>query len=325
MVEAIFSLARKRSPCVIFIDEVDGLLSSRQDADQAHVNTMKTKFMECWDGLTTPAAAGAEDADAVGRNWVLVIGATNKPWALDPAVLRRMPRQIKVSLPEAGGRASILSVLLRHEKVAADVDVAAVAAATEGYSGSDLKELVRAASLIPIREAFRAEQRAQGAGHSSKGTLTPVELAAIEPRPIATADLFAAIKAVKATGQDAMAYRFAQRSAAAAGMAAFGEDGHHHQRRHAAPVAPVAPASPAPSAAAGGVAATTPKGSSPQSVGSSGSTFVSPVATDPYVKEDVVRAVMTMGASTRANSLAVAAAVEHSSGAGAGAGMDTVV
>jgi SpoVK/Ycf46/Vps4 family AAA+-type ATPase len=102
-IEAIFSLARARSPCVIFIDEIDGLLSARSEIDIQAINTMKTKFMECWDGIATPDRSGrhhnakrtastkpagagkpgagkaADDTEDENDGWVLVIGATNKP------------------------------------------------------------------------------------------------------------------------------------------------------------------------------------------------------------------------------------------------------
>lgn len=119
---------------VIFIDEIDGVLGTRTEGDMSVISTMvslaralpyliayyhdfpsqKTKILECWDGLRTPSTL-SNTSKGLGRaNWVLVIGATNRPWAVDPAVLRRMPRQILVDLPDAEGRADILRVLLRR-------------------------------------------------------------------------------------------------------------------------------------------------------------------------------------------------------------------
>jgi transitional endoplasmic reticulum ATPase len=78
----------------------------------------------------------------------MVMGCTNKPWALDPAVQRRMPHTITVGLPGRDSRADILRVLLRKERCAPEgCDLGAVAEATEGYSGSDLRALVRAAAM----------------------------------------------------------------------------------------------------------------------------------------------------------------------------------
>jgi SpoVK/Ycf46/Vps4 family AAA+-type ATPase len=177
-------------------------LSSRHEGDMQHVNTMKTKFMEMWDGLGTPRA----DAQEGLADWVLVIAATNKPWSIDPAVLRRMPRQIYIGLPDAAARASILKVFLKHERADATCDVDTVAASTEGYSGSDLRELVRAASLIPIREAYRSEQKAASRSSSEQ----------THAREITTEDLQMALRAVKPTGATARQYKLQQRGFSAA-------------------------------------------------------------------------------------------------------------
>ncbi len=225
LVEAVFTLARKVSPCVVFVDEIDGVLSARNDMDMQHVNTMKTKFMECWDGLTTPSVSSSSSSSSgsgsgvqhkdPSRDWVLVIGATNKPWALDPAVLRRMPRQLYVGLPDASARSSILRVLLRGERVDPAADLERVAQATEGYSGSDLRELVRAAALIPIREEISAQRMARkGAANGSGSSGSGNGASASGPRPLSTPDLMAALQSVKPTGVAASQYRFAQAGAA---------------------------------------------------------------------------------------------------------------
>lgn len=176
MVQAIFSLAHKLSPCIVFVDEMDGFLSRRTEGsmDPAVTDKVKTLFMAMWDGIATAStrsaavegAGQAQGSQDVPQNWVLVIGATNRPHALDQAILRRMPRQIEVGLPSAAGRLKILRVLLKGENVAAEgsgpmqCDLQAVADATAQYSGSDLKELCRAAALRPIREASTAERMA---------------------------------------------------------------------------------------------------------------------------------------------------------------------
>jgi SpoVK/Ycf46/Vps4 family AAA+-type ATPase len=186
LVEAVFSLALKAAPCVVFVDEADGLLSTRSDMDQSHVNAMKAKFLECWDGLR----GGGE-----GGGWVMVMGCTNKPWALDPAVQRRMPHTITVGLPGAEARADILRVLLRKERVSPlSVDYGECARATEGYSGSDLKALVRAAVNITIQEAYEREVR-MGAGATPQ-----------TPRELTTEDLLDSLDAVKPTGVAASKY-----------------------------------------------------------------------------------------------------------------------
>ena len=134
--KAVFSLARKLAPCVVFFDEIDAVLASREGGDDTSHGTLtsvKTTLMQEWDGLKTT------------RDRVVVIGSTNRPYALDEAVLRRLPRRVIVDLPDAKSREAILDVTLTHNRLAPDVDLAAVAAKLDGYSGSDCKEVCREA------------------------------------------------------------------------------------------------------------------------------------------------------------------------------------
>lgn len=149
---AIFTLAARLSPCVIFIDEIDSLLSSRQSSDSSEEYTRKVKneFMASWDGLMT---------DENLR--VVVIGCTNRPFDLDDAVLRRFSRKLLVDLPDAEQREKILKVILRKEKLSDDVDLKAIASdsMTKGFSGSDLYNLCQTAAYMPIREIVASEEK----------------------------------------------------------------------------------------------------------------------------------------------------------------------
>jgi SpoVK/Ycf46/Vps4 family AAA+-type ATPase len=182
---AAFSLARKIAPCIIFIDEIDGLLPSREKSHQ-HFHTIEftTTFLREWEGIQT-----GENAKQTASAWVLVVGATNRPYDLDKAVLRRLPKQVEVPLPDAAGRRDIVSKLLRGERTApaSECDTAIVAELTPGFSGSDLKELVRQAAWIPVREAVEEGTDAQ-------------------PRGITTADFFMALEAAPKTGDSASDY-----------------------------------------------------------------------------------------------------------------------
>jgi hypothetical protein len=135
LVKAAFNLARKLSPCVMFIDEVDSLFGARSarassGASKAH-NQILTEFMQEMDGLSS--------ADANREKRVMVLGATNRPFDLDDAVLRRLPRRLLVDLPTLEDRKAILRILLRTETIADDVSIDDLAAKTDGFSGSDLK------------------------------------------------------------------------------------------------------------------------------------------------------------------------------------------
>nr|CAB3466115.1 unnamed protein product [Digitaria exilis] len=148
-VKAVFSLASKLSPAVIFVDEVDSMLSNRgSPGEHEEMRKIKNEFMVNWDGLRTKE-----------QERVLVLGATNRPYDLDGAVVRRFPRRIMVSLPDASNREKILKVLLSKETLAPDVDLELVAKMTEGYSGSDLKNLCVTAAHCPICEMIEEEKK----------------------------------------------------------------------------------------------------------------------------------------------------------------------
>ncbi|KAK4239257.1 hypothetical protein C8A03DRAFT_32670 [Achaetomium macrosporum] len=150
-VQALFSLARKLSPCVIFLDEADALLAARRSshARAAHRETI-TQFLREWDGLSDMRA--------------FIMVATNRPFDLDEAVLRRLPRKILVDLPLAPEREAILRVMLKDETLAGDVDLAALAQETDLYSGSDLKNLCVSAAMEAVREEVRAKEAWTGEG-----------------------------------------------------------------------------------------------------------------------------------------------------------------
>ncbi|KAK0459644.1 uncharacterized protein EV420DRAFT_278671 [Desarmillaria tabescens] len=145
LVRAVFSLARKLSPCVVFLDEIDALLgarsSGRDSGSSIAYRGVITEFMQEMDGLKT-----LKDSN------VIVIGATNRPFDLDDAVLRRLPRRLLVDLPGEKEREEILKILLRHETLDPDVDIKDLAKRTESFSGSDLKHLCVSAAVDAVKE-----------------------------------------------------------------------------------------------------------------------------------------------------------------------------
>ncbi|KAI9597548.1 hypothetical protein BDF19DRAFT_435455 [Syncephalis fuscata] len=142
-VQAIFSMARKMSPCVIFIDEVDALFNSRgSDGVSSGKRETVNQFMAEWDGLRS----------GVDNRGITVLCATNRPFDLDDAVLRRMPRRILVDLPSVHDRQRILDKHLVNEQLGEGVTTAALAHKTPLYSGSDLKNVCVTAALAALRE-----------------------------------------------------------------------------------------------------------------------------------------------------------------------------
>jgi SpoVK/Ycf46/Vps4 family AAA+-type ATPase len=134
LVRGLFNLARKLSPSVIFIDEIDTLLSSRKGGGEnlKLYDTMQGLFLQEWDGLSTNNGENGP---------VIVLGATNRPSYIDKAFLRRMPFILEVPLPNLQGRHDILAKILKSEEMEGNIDLTALAAVTEGFSGSDLKGL----------------------------------------------------------------------------------------------------------------------------------------------------------------------------------------
>ncbi|XP_011299589.1 ATPase family AAA domain-containing protein 1-B [Fopius arisanus] len=146
---AVFSLAVKIQPCIIFIDEIDSFLRARTSQDHEATAMMKAQFMSLWDGLITDPSCT-----------VIVMGATNRPQDLDRAILRRMPATFHIGLPNEQQRTQVLKLILDKEPTAEDVDAVKLSKLTEGFSGSDLHELCRTASLYRVRDYSREHPNA---------------------------------------------------------------------------------------------------------------------------------------------------------------------
>jgi ATPase family AAA domain-containing protein 1 len=210
LIAATFSLAHKLEPAIIFIDELDTFLKANNSETSAYLDNIKSEFLTCWDGVATKSTSR-----------VLVLGATNKPQAIDPAILRRMPRTFAVPLPDAQGRLAILELLLADENLSADArEYLPILARGEtvGYSGSDLEELAKAAAMVVVQErtaAFsqqhvmgRRQQRQeqenvddQSSAHKKNETSKQAP-----PRPISRQDLEIGLSKVQRTGAAAKMY-----------------------------------------------------------------------------------------------------------------------
>ncbi|CAB9515951.1 Proteasome-activating nucleotidase [Seminavis robusta] len=177
--KAVFTLARRLAPCVIFIDEVDSLLSSREGTsdDSAHgtLTSVKTTMMSEWDGLNS----GTNGSGEAGSDRVVVIGSTNRPFDLDEAVLRRFPRRILVDLPDLQTRKEILEVTLAENRLAPDVNLTAIAERLQGYTGSDLKEVCREAVVQISHEQAKLLDQGPSSNDALQGSsqrLRPVNM-----------------------------------------------------------------------------------------------------------------------------------------------------
>jgi transitional endoplasmic reticulum ATPase len=140
----LFNRARQVAPTIIFIDEIDSLVPARGASDmepQVTARVVNTMLAEM-DGMEE-------------LNSIIVIGATNRPWLVDPALLRtgRFDELVYVGPPDASGRKLILGIHTRNMPLAKDVDLDSIAAGTERYTGADLEDVVRRAGLVAIRRA----------------------------------------------------------------------------------------------------------------------------------------------------------------------------
>lgn len=180
LVSAVFSLAYKLQPAIIFIDEVDSFLGQRRSTDNEAITNMKTEFMALWDGFTTDSNAR-----------VMVLAATNRPSELDEAILRRLPQAFEIGIPNRKARAEILKVILKDEKVEDGIDFDHIASLCDGYTGSDLLELCKKAAYFSIRDLLNDEKN----GRSSQ-----------DPRPLSQLDLEKVLSTSRKTGTAAMEY-----------------------------------------------------------------------------------------------------------------------
>jgi SpoVK/Ycf46/Vps4 family AAA+-type ATPase len=149
IVRAVFSLARKMQPAIIFIDEIDAVLGTRRSGEHEASGMVKAEFMTLWDGLTSSNSSGMPAR-------IMVLGATNRINDIDEAILRRMPKKFPVTLPGTEQRRRILQLVLQDTKTDPEhFNIEYVARITAGLSGSDIKEACRDAAMVPVREYMR--------------------------------------------------------------------------------------------------------------------------------------------------------------------------
>ena len=141
---AIFEAARRQAPCVVFFDEVDALGQKRTHLSHSAGRNVVVQFLSELDGM---------GADNEG---IFVLGATNAPWDLDPALRRpgRFDRTVLVLPPDRPARVTILAYHLKGRPVG-DVNLEKVAAATDGYSGADLRLVCETAAQRALEESLR--------------------------------------------------------------------------------------------------------------------------------------------------------------------------
>ncbi|KAI3319925.1 AAA-domain-containing protein [Xylariaceae sp. AK1471] len=175
LVRALFALAKMMAPSIIFVDEIDSLLSQRSGSGEHEATRrIKTEFLIQWSDLQR-AAAGRESPggmkDRGDPSRVLVLAATNLPWAIDEAARRRFVRRQYIPLPEPETRSTQLKTLLGQQKHSlTNADISELVGLTDGFSGSDITALAKDAAMGPLRSLGEALL------HMTMDQIRPIEL-----------------------------------------------------------------------------------------------------------------------------------------------------
>lgn len=148
LARTLFEYARKTAPTLIFFDEIDSLATKRGSGNEsAGIRRLKTQLLQEIQGVK-----------GKGDKLVTIMAATNRPWDIDSAFLRRLERKIYVPLPDFESRSAILRYHSRGVDIEDDVDFDKLSEMTEGYSGSDIATLCREAIMRPIRDLDKSGQ-----------------------------------------------------------------------------------------------------------------------------------------------------------------------
>jgi len=143
----LFQNARKNAeggqPAIIFLDEIDSLVGRRTEEVGGEIRT-RNQFLKEMDGIMDKSA----------KIHVYVIGATNKPWILDEPFIRRFQKRIHVPLPDFQARLAMLNIQTKDLKLATNVELEELARRTEGYTGSDMRDIIQSAQIDVVRELF---------------------------------------------------------------------------------------------------------------------------------------------------------------------------
>jgi len=150
LVRLLFEMARFYAPSTIFVDEIDSICSKRgSDSEHEASRRVKSELLIQMDGVS----GNTSETDAT--KVVMVLAATNFPWDIDEALRRRLEKRIYIPLPTAVGREELLRINLREVKCTSDVDLRPLAEQMEGYSGSDITNVCRDASMMVMRRRIQ--------------------------------------------------------------------------------------------------------------------------------------------------------------------------
>ena len=137
----MFNEAKEKAPTIVFMDEIDAIAPKREDATNEVERRMVSQLLALMDGMSS-------------RGQVIVVGATNRPNAIDPALRRpgRFDREIEIGVPDRNARKEILQIHTRNMPLAKDVNLDELADKTHGYTGADIAALAREAAMVELRK-----------------------------------------------------------------------------------------------------------------------------------------------------------------------------
>ncbi|KAI9292522.1 AAA-domain-containing protein [Neoconidiobolus thromboides FSU 785] len=143
----IFEQVKKNAPCLLFLDEIDAITPKRETAQREMERRIVAQLLTCLDDLSF---------DKTDNKPVLVIGATNRPDSIDPALRRagRFDREISIGVPDEKSREKILRVLCKNLRILEEIDFKYLSKNTPGYVGADLEALTSTAGMIAVKRIF---------------------------------------------------------------------------------------------------------------------------------------------------------------------------
>ncbi|CAH6722400.1 protein Sap1p [[Candida] jaroonii] len=148
LVKAMFQLAKKLSPSIVFIDEIDSLLGSRSEGEIESIRRIKNEFLIQWSELSSSTAKETNELNSQ----VLILGATNLPWSIDEAARRRFVKKQYIPLPEDETRKSQIIKLLKYQNnELSEDDFKQLIDLTKKFSGSDITSLCKDSAMGPLR------------------------------------------------------------------------------------------------------------------------------------------------------------------------------